>query len=205
MDNYFTLVKTMIGTRKCGVAVMGTARARYVLDEVNVCVCVSLIETNTLFVLLLEPTGLLQSLVSMHSMTNNTTHGITWMIQPATFECSGGSIIMLLRWYRTSTWEQRMRLSSVLERNHGLMNSIENISVLFGVMIMSSQSRYHRLWMIIITGCWVLILLINSLHTIDQKFVADKHGCLSSYTEQVLLKWTHNMFCTRKHRTYILL
>ena len=24
MDNYFTLVKTMIGTRKCGVAVMGT-------------------------------------------------------------------------------------------------------------------------------------------------------------------------------------
>ena len=40
MDNFFTLVKTMIGTRKCGVAVMGTARARYVLNDVCVCVCV---------------------------------------------------------------------------------------------------------------------------------------------------------------------
>ena len=28
MDNYFTLTKTMIGTRKCGVAAMGTARGR---------------------------------------------------------------------------------------------------------------------------------------------------------------------------------
>ena len=36
MENYFTLVKTMIGSRKCGVAVMGTARGRYVLD--NKCV-----------------------------------------------------------------------------------------------------------------------------------------------------------------------
>ena len=40
MDNYFILVKTMIGTRKCGVAVMGTVRAKYVLDNVCVCVCV---------------------------------------------------------------------------------------------------------------------------------------------------------------------
>ena len=44
MDNYFTVVKTMIGTRKCGVAVMDTARARYVLDNIYiyiyVCVCV---------------------------------------------------------------------------------------------------------------------------------------------------------------------
>ena len=39
-DNYFTLVKTMIGTRKCGVAVMSTARSQYVLDDVCVCVCV---------------------------------------------------------------------------------------------------------------------------------------------------------------------
>ena len=28
MDNYFTLVKTTIGTRKCGVACMGTAQYR---------------------------------------------------------------------------------------------------------------------------------------------------------------------------------
>jgi hypothetical protein len=28
MDNYFTMTKTMIGTRKCGVAAMGTARGR---------------------------------------------------------------------------------------------------------------------------------------------------------------------------------
>ena len=28
MDNYFTLTKTMIRNRKCGVAAMGTARAR---------------------------------------------------------------------------------------------------------------------------------------------------------------------------------
>ena len=28
MDNYFTMSKTMIGTRKCGVAAMGTARGR---------------------------------------------------------------------------------------------------------------------------------------------------------------------------------
>ena len=40
MDNYFTLVKTTIGTRKCGVAVMGIARASYVLEDVCVCVCV---------------------------------------------------------------------------------------------------------------------------------------------------------------------
>ena len=40
MDDFFTLVKTMIGTRKCGVAVMGTARARYVLNDMCVCVCV---------------------------------------------------------------------------------------------------------------------------------------------------------------------
>ena len=31
MDNYFTLVKTKTGTRKCGVTVMGTAPAKYVL------------------------------------------------------------------------------------------------------------------------------------------------------------------------------
>ena len=49
MDNYFILVKTMIGTRKCGVAVMGTARARYVLDCVCVCVCVCVIVTNSMF------------------------------------------------------------------------------------------------------------------------------------------------------------
>ena len=40
MDNYFTLVKTMIGTRECGVVAMGTARTRYVQDSVCVCVCV---------------------------------------------------------------------------------------------------------------------------------------------------------------------
>jgi hypothetical protein len=28
MDNYFTMTKTMIGTRKCNVAAMGTARDR---------------------------------------------------------------------------------------------------------------------------------------------------------------------------------
>ena len=39
MGNYFILVKTIIGTRKCSVAVMSTARARYVLGDVYVCVC----------------------------------------------------------------------------------------------------------------------------------------------------------------------
>ena len=42
MDNYFTLVKTMIATRECGVAAMGTARSRYVEDGVCVFVCVSM-------------------------------------------------------------------------------------------------------------------------------------------------------------------
>ena len=36
MDNFFTLTKTMITTRKCGVAVMGTARVRYVIKKHNV-------------------------------------------------------------------------------------------------------------------------------------------------------------------------
>ena len=46
----------MIGTRKCGVAVMGTARARYVLDDVcmcvRVCVCAVIMETNIVFIFL---------------------------------------------------------------------------------------------------------------------------------------------------------
>ena len=42
MNNYFTLVKTMIGTRKCGVAAMDTARSRYVKECVCVCACVSM-------------------------------------------------------------------------------------------------------------------------------------------------------------------
>ena len=47
MDSYFTLVRTMIESRKCNVAVMSTARARYVLDGIYiyiyiyVCVCLS--------------------------------------------------------------------------------------------------------------------------------------------------------------------
>ena len=35
MDTYFILVKIMIGTRKCGVAIIGT-RARYVLDNIHI-------------------------------------------------------------------------------------------------------------------------------------------------------------------------
>ena len=55
MDNYFTLVKNMIGIRECGVAAMGTARIRYVQDGVCVCVCVCvcIIATNDLFLFLL--------------------------------------------------------------------------------------------------------------------------------------------------------
>ena len=51
-----------------------------------------------------------------------------------------------------------------------------NISVLYGEMSTLYQSRYQHLSMIIITGCLALVLLINSLHTIDQGFVVDKHG-----------------------------
>ena len=40
MDNYFTLVKTMIATRECGVTAMDTARSRYIKDGAGVCVCV---------------------------------------------------------------------------------------------------------------------------------------------------------------------
>ena len=67
MDTYFTLVKTVIGTRKCGVVVMGTARARYVLDNVCMCMCmcvcvyvymcVFIIATKYLSLLLLDSTG----------------------------------------------------------------------------------------------------------------------------------------------------
>ena len=56
------------------------------------------------------------------------------------------------------------------------MSLIENISVLYGEMSTSQQSRYHKLSTIIITGCLVLISLSNSLHTPDQKFVAAKQA-----------------------------
>ena len=36
MDNLFTLTKTMIATRKCGVAAMGIARARYIVKKHNI-------------------------------------------------------------------------------------------------------------------------------------------------------------------------
>ena len=42
MDNYLSLVKTVTGTRKRGVVVVGTACARYVLDNVCVYVCMLL-------------------------------------------------------------------------------------------------------------------------------------------------------------------
>ena len=74
MDNYFTLVKTMIATRECRVAAMGTACSRYVKDGVCmcVCVCVCIIATNDLFLFLLDPTGHPQSLVSKHYMMCDT-------------------------------------------------------------------------------------------------------------------------------------
>ena len=46
MDNYFTQVKTMIETRNCGVATMGTARARYNNVCVCVCMCVCVYHRN---------------------------------------------------------------------------------------------------------------------------------------------------------------
>ena len=58
MDNFCTLVKTMIGTRKYGVAVIGTVCATYVLNDMCVCVCVcvcvfaGIIETNVVFLFL---------------------------------------------------------------------------------------------------------------------------------------------------------
>ena len=53
----------MIGTRKCGVAVMGTARTWYVLDDIYiyiyiyvcVCVCVCIIVTNIVFLFFFRP------------------------------------------------------------------------------------------------------------------------------------------------------
>ena len=66
-------------------------------------------------------------------------------------------------------------------KNQESMNSIENIYVLYGEMITSYQSRYQDLSTIIICECLVLISLINSLHTIDQKFVVDEHGCHCYY------------------------
>ena len=80
MDNYFTLVKTMIATRECGVAAMGTARSRYVKDGMSVCVCmwVCIIATNDLFLfLLLDQTGHHQSLVRGHYMMYDTILCIT--------------------------------------------------------------------------------------------------------------------------------
>ena len=80
MDNYFTLVKTMIGTRKCGVAVMGTARGRYVLDCVCVCMCVCVLSTWELklrFYSCLEPTGHQQNLATLPYTMRDTIHCIT--------------------------------------------------------------------------------------------------------------------------------
>ena len=80
MDNYFTLVKPMIGTRKCGVAVMGTARGRYVLDCVCVCMCVCVLSTWELklrFYSCLEPTGHQQNLARLPYTMRDTIHCIT--------------------------------------------------------------------------------------------------------------------------------
>ena len=91
MDNYFTLVKSLIGTRKCGVAVMGTTRARYVLDVMCVhiyiciyiyiymcvCVCTCIIATKIVFLFLFRSNWPTQNLASVHYMTRGTIHCIT--------------------------------------------------------------------------------------------------------------------------------
>ena len=82
----------MIGTRKCGVAVMGIARARYVLNNVcvcmHVCVCVCVcvcvrvcvrvsLQLILCFYSCLDPTSNYQNLASVHYMTLNTIQCIT--------------------------------------------------------------------------------------------------------------------------------
>ena len=70
----------MIGTRKCGVVVMGTTRSWYVLDNMCVCVCVCVCVTLELIVYFcsrVDPTGQQKNLASMHYMIVDTIYCIT--------------------------------------------------------------------------------------------------------------------------------